>query len=431
MAIDAPTAVSGLGTDATFESLMKRLQPQKVVERLWELQYAFLSMVKKRDDFVGSQIDVPLEHSHPYASRTFASAGHGASGYAFPSSSVKYNLTRKKDYGIGRLDAETMHAARNDMGAWVRALQRESTNVLKTLQKRTAIALYRNSGGAIGKMSSVTDGDGTNDILVLDKKSDVVNFSIGQSLDFSTADGTSGSLLAQTSGKVLVRRLDFDNGYVYIGSDLDTAADYDTIFSSGEAETEYIFNVGDFGASCDGLEAWVPLTAPSAGESFNGIDRSVNIAMLAGHRLNDTSMSLEEMVQELAARIVYSGGSDLTCFMAPIQVKQFALELDTKVVRDPGGKGRTGFRGIVVDTVAGPIEVIGDPACPENRMFLLDMSTWCLHHLEPLPHLVKDDGLARTRVSDADQVEFRYRLWFNLACTAPGRNGVAALAAAL
>ena len=81
----------------------------------------------------------------------------------------------------------------------------------------------------------------------------------------------------------------------------------------------------------------------------------------------------------------------------------------------------------MIDTVAGPVEVLGDPACPENRMFMLDLSCWKFHHLLALPHLVEDDGLARMRVSDADQVEFRYRLWGNLKCTAPGRNGVSAL----
>jgi hypothetical protein len=321
-----------------------------------------------------------------------------------------------------------MHASRNDKGSWLRALQREQSNTVKALQKNTAISLYRNHGGSIGRMGSVIDVDGTNDVLVLENKSDVINFSFGQALEFSTADGTSGSLL---TGNCYVAKLDFDNGYVHIASSLANAVagtdgNYASIMT-GEAETEYIFNKGDFGNSFRGLESWVPLTAPTSGEDFLGIDRSVDPMRLAGHRLNDTSMSYEEIVQELAARITYSGGSSLVCMMSPIQVKQFALELDTKVVRDPGGKGKTGFRGIAVDTVAGTVEVLGDPACPENRLFMLDMSTWKFHHLLGLPHLVEDDGLARLRVSDADQVAFRYRLWGNLKCTAPGKNGVAAL----
>ena len=415
---------ANLTDGGSFIDLMKRLQPASEVKRLWELTYPLLGKVAKADDFPGTQMDVPLEHDHSGRSRTFSNAQDDRHG----STSVKYSLVRKKDYATGRIDAETMHASRDDKGSWLRALQREQSNTVKALQKNTAISLYRNHGGSIGKISSVIDVDGTNDVLVLTNKSDVINFSFGQALEFSAADGTSGSLL---TGNCYVAKLNFDSGYVHIASSLANAiagtdGNYATIMT-GEAETEYIFNKGDWGNSFHGLESWIPLTTPSAGESYLGIDRSVDPMRLAGHRINDTSMSYEELVQELAARIVYSGGGNLCAMMSPIQVKQFALELDTKVTRDPGGMGKTGFRGIIVDTVAGPVEVLGDPACPENRLFMLDMSTWKFHHLLGLPHLVEDDGLARLRVADADQVAFRYRLWGNLKCTAPGKNGVAAL----
>lgn len=410
------------GQGSSFLDMMKRLQPAKETARLWELHYPLLARVSKAADFFGTQMDVPLEHDHPSRSRVFAKA----QSERFPTSSVKYVLTRARDYATGRIDAETMHASSNDKGAWLRALQREQSNTVKALQKNTAISLYRNHGGSIGRMGSVIDVDGTNDVLVLENKSDVINFSRGQGLNFATTDGTSGSVLV---GDAYVAKLNFDLGYVHIAADptaLGTDGNYASIVT-GESETEYIFAIGDFGVSFRGLESWIPLTSPSSGESFLGIDRSVDPMRLAGHRINDTSLSYEELVQELAARITYSGGSNLVCMMSPIQVKQFALELDTKVVRDPGGMGKTGFRGIAVDTVAGTVEVLGDPACPENRMFMLDMGTWKFHHLLGLPHLVEDDGLARLRVSDADQVAFRYRLWGNLKCIAPGKNGVAAL----
>ena len=418
------TVIAGASGSGSFVSLMKRLQPQREIKRLWELRYPFLAKVSKADDFTGTQMDVPLEYDHPSRSRTFSDA---IGDNQHPSSSVKYNLTRKKDYARGVLDAETMHASRDDKGAWLRALQREMSNTVLSLQKSTAISLYRNHGGAIGTISAVANGDGTNDRITLTNKSDIINFVRGQALDFATTDGTSGAVLAQST-QAHVGKLDFDNGYVYLTqSDLSTTINFLTNTTGETPGGDFIFNKGDFGASFHGLASWIPLTSPASGESFLGIDRSVDPMRLAGHRLNDTSMSYEEIVQELAARITYSGGGNLVCMMSPIQVKQFALELDTKVVRDPGGTGKTGFRGIMVDTVAGAVEVLGDPACPENRLYMLDMSTWKFHHLLALPHLVEDDGLARIRVSTADQVAFRYRLWGNLKCTAPGKNAVAAL----
>jgi len=414
--------VDGITSGGSFVSVMKRLQPPKEMGRLWKQTYALLGTMSKADDFEGSQMDVALEYDHPARSRLFANAQSDR----FPSSSIKYNLTRARDYSTGRVDAETMAASRSDMGAWLKALQRATSNTHLALRKNTAISLYRNHGGARGKMGSVIDVEGTNDVLVLDNKSDVYNFSRGMACVAGTTDGTSGSVLA---GTFYIAKINFTLGYLHIAAAqtaLGTPGNYASIVT-GESETEYLFADGDFGVSFRGLESWIPLTAPSAGESYLGIDRSVEPERLAGHRIDDTSKSREELVQELAARITYTGGFNLTCYMAPIQVKQFALEMDTKVIRDPGGTGKAGFRGISIDTVAGTVEVLGDPACPENRMYMLDMGSWKFHHLEALPHLVEDDGLQRIRVSDADQVEFRYRLWGNLACTSPGKNGVASL----
>lgn len=413
--------------DGSLASMMKRLQPDMDVKRLWERRYPLLARVRKVGDFFGSQMDVPLEHDHPSASRDFTTAAGNAQQ---PSSSVKYNLTRAKDYGIGKLDAETMAATENDRGAWVRALAREQKNVLLTLQKRTALGCYRNHGGAIGVISAIGNGDGTNDRITLTLKSDVKNFSIGMPIDVSSTDGTSGAIRT-VSTQPYVGKIDFDNGYIYVLDAPGGSAVNLTTAISGSTAGDYLFSDGDFGQAFRGVDSWIPLTAPSSGESFLGIDRSVNPQTLAGHRLNDTSLSIEESIQELAARIEScGGGGDMACYMHPMQVKQLALELDTKVVRDPGGTGRFGFSGLMCDTGAGPVEVLSDPACPENRAYLLDMETWAFHHLKGLPHLVEDDGLQRVRVSTADQVEFRYRLWGNLKCTAPGRNGVFALAAA-
>jgi len=417
--------INGIAAGGSFVDLMKKLQPQREVERLWELQYPLLAKCAKKDDFVGTQIDVPLEHAHPTASRTFSSAVGAAAVNRNPSSAVKYNLKRKRDYASGRLDAETQHASRNDMGSWLRALQRETSNVLKTLQKRTAVALYRDAGGSIGQIATIANGDGTLDRIGLKFKSDVVNFTLRQAINLDPTNGVTGTLA--NAAVVYIRRIDFDNGFLYVSNVPDGAPVDVTTLIAAAAVNDFVFNAGDFGQAFEGLASWIPLVAPVAGENFLGIDRSVDPMHLAGHRLSDTSMSYEEIIQELAAKITYSGGSNLTCYMAPMQVKQFALELNTQVTRDPGGIGKGGFRGVVIDTVAGPVEVLGDPACPEDRCYLLDATTFRFHHLLSLPHLVEDDGLARLRVADADQIEFRYRLWGNLACTAPGRNGVARL----
>jgi hypothetical protein len=144
--------------------------------------------------------------------------------------------------------------------------------------------------------------------------------------------------------------------------------------------------------------------------------------------MTDTALSIEESVQELAALCSFGNGRPDKCFMNPFKVKELALELDTKVVRDPGGKGVFGFSGLQMETATGTVEVYGDAACPLTNYFLLEMNTWKLHSLGGLPHIVEDDTLSARTVSNADQVEIRCRLYGNLICTAPGHNGIGVLA---
>lgn len=396
----------------TVASMIKRLYPQKRIEQMWKLRYPFLGMVKKSDRFEGSGITLPVEYDHGFASRTFTRA----QSYRNVTSSVAFLLTRVKDYGIGRVDSETMRSTRSDLGGFLRVLDREMTNCLLTLQKRTAIALYRTTNGWSGKIAA---GGVAGSVLTLENKSDVVNFHVGETIIADdTETGASPRVDGGSDPAMEVTAIDFDAGTL-------------TVSLSGVTPVagDFLFNYGDESASFAGLADWVPLTAPTS-TPFFGVDRSVNPVRLGGHRINDTSLSIEETIQNLCAKISFSGGAPDKCFMNPLQVKQLALELDTKVVRDPGGTGKSGFSGVAISTPTGDLEVLGDPACPENRGYVLEMDSWELIHLDPLPHVVDDEGLRMLRVSDADQIEFRARLWGNLACHAPGHNGVFSLAAA-
>lgn len=380
-------------------AMIKELFPQKRIDRLWQLRYPLLSEIRKSDRFEGSSIRIPVEHDHPAVSGSFAKA---QANY-YPTTSKVFDLTRVPLYGFSRIDAETMRSTRSDLGGFLRVLDREISNLLLAMQKRVALGLYRDAGGALASVASVA----TN-VITLNNKSDVVNFSVGATVIGNTASDGSGT--ARTAKAITA--IDFDAGTITLEA------------SHGLVGADYLFIEGDdqstYNGFISGLEAWVPATAPGGSDSHFGVNRSDDVARLAGHRISDTSLSAEEAIQEAAYRCMYTGGMPDRCFANPIQVKQLALELDTKVERDPGGTGRVGFRGINVETAAGTISVIADPACPEDAMFLGEVASLELIHLDPLPHIVEDDSLRMLRVSDADQVEVRARGWMNMACTKPG-----------
>jgi len=393
--------------------MIKKLYPQRRIDQLWKLRFPFLSEVKKDDAFEGSSIETPVEHDRSARSRTFSNAQANRS----PTSSVNFSVTRVKDYAVARIDAETMHSTRSNMGGFVRVMDREIENMLLTLQQSTAHGLYRNKGGAIGVISAIADGLATNDKVTLIDNTDIINFHIGQTLNAASTDGTSGAIRV---GDTEVAYVDFDGGFFYnTGTDL-------TSDITNVAVADYLFNEGDFGVSISGLAGWIPATVTST--SFFGVDRTVDKMRLAGHRVSDTSLSIEEAIQELCAKISFSGGRPDRCYVNPMKLKELVLEMGGRVSRDAGGHATGGFRGVSIDTPSGSIEVLGDPACPLNLGYVLELSSWELTTLQALPHLVMDDGQRTTRVTDADQLEVRGRLWCNLRCFAPGHNGMFTMA---
>ena len=82
------------------------------------------------------------------------------------------------------------------------------------------------------------------------------------------------------------------------------------------------------------------------------------------------------------------------------------------------------FRGIEISGPAGTMTVIPDRDCPENKMYMLDMSSWGLYSLKEPIMLLDQDGNKMLRESSADAHEIRIGGFFQLGCVSPGSNAV-------
>ena len=390
-----PTSVNATSVAA----MIKELYPQRRIDRMWELHYPLLSEIKKSDRFDGRSLHVPVETDHPAVSGAFASA---QANY-FATSSESFELTPVDLYGVSRIVSKTMRQARSNTGAFVRVLDREIENLLKAMRKRAALALYRDQGGSLGQVASIDTATYT-----LVNKTDVANFSVG-ALVF-LADESDGGTPRNSSQDEQVTAIDFTAGTITLAAAI-----------TGDEVGDYFFVVGDDSTanlgSAAGLESWITPSTPGA---LFGVTRTSQPERLSGHKITDTSMSIHEAIQEAAYAISFTGGSPNRAYMNPLQMKNLANELNTQVVRDPGGTGKTGFSGFNVQTAVSTITVMGDPTCPETHCFVGDLDTLELVHLDPFPHIVEDDDLRMLRVSNADAVEVRARGWWNMLCTAPG-----------
>ncbi len=393
--------------------MMKEIYPDIRVESLAIRKRPLLEWMPKADEFYGDTYVVPVLYEDPQGRSAVLST---AITNAETSKQTKFVITaRKKDYGVVKIDAEAMMAASKDVGSFIRAKETQITGKIRNLGKSLHLSLYRSGSGSIGKISG-TPTETTVTVITLATPSDVYNFGEGQVVVANDTDNATSI----RSGTPKVTAVDHAAGTITVeGTQVTT---------NSWAANDFLFTEGDAGAKVTGLAAWLPLSAPSA-TTFFGVNRTVNIAALSGHRVDNTGRSILANGQELAMRIGEFGGEPDAWFMNPRAGLQLAEELGTKVTRMDGGKAKTGFSGFTIENfLTGPIDVIFDIGCPAGLAYLLQKDTWKFAHMGAVPHVVRDDGKESNRGATTDDIEVRVRYFGELTCRAPGFNGVMSVA---
>lgn len=317
-------------------------------------------------------------------------------------------MTRKRDYTLASIDNETLKASIGNAAAFMEAATTEIDGAIHTSARRLAIAMYRNGSGSIGQNTSNATGT---TITLVDAES-VTNFERNMYIVFSTADG-GGSV---KSGRVQITGVDRDSGVLTVSALTAIAG------GSGIAANDYIFVEGDYDARLSGLQAWLPNSAPSA-TPFFGVDRTADVTRLGGIRYDGSAMPIEEALISAASRVAREGGKVDYCFMSYSKYADLEKALGSKVVyMDLKANAEIAFRGIVVNGPRGPIKVVADQNCPNDRAFLLEMRVWKLYSLGKAPQIIDTDGLRMLRDNSADSVEVRVGNYAQLGCRAPGYN---------
>jgi hypothetical protein len=427
--------------DVQWDALLKELYPAGLPAEIMMRKHVLMTKLTKDGEAYGEYMVIPVVYDNPAGRSAAVATLLGASGEAFspiaPTKSAKFNVSLASDYAATWINELTIRKAANDRGAFVNARKFEVDGLLRQLGNSLAHALYRAGDGTVGK------GDGawtiTGNVITLATRADAKFFGIGMHLDFiaNSSGAPSGSprALAATY-RVVVTKVDEDAGTVTCALNGNGAAVTDiSAYYTSLANTDWIAPVGDYNANwattgavkVRGLAAWLPLTAPSGGESFWGVDRSVHATRLAGSRLNDSTAPAEDSIMALAELMHERGANPDFVVISPRQFTKMSKRLNAKVEYDgAGGDAKYGFMTFGIATSAGVLPVYADPDCQEDRGYILTLDTWRIKHLG-LPEIVTTDGLNALRRSQADAIEIRCRYYAQLVCYAPGENGVFAV----
>jgi hypothetical protein len=380
------------------------------IDRLAMREQPVLAMLPKKADFVGDALVIPVNYGYNQGrSATVTSADANGT----ESKSVKFVITRRaKEYMKIAIDNETIQASASNLGAFVAARKFEIDGAIESVGRALGKWVTGDGSASLGRISS---GQTTN-TWVLTNAADAANFEVGMSL--VTHDQL---YVSSASNALVVSAVDEDAGTITVtGTDNASASDY--IVQAGDAPATALSTANMLVGA--GLGAWIPSSVTAT--SFWGVDRTVHSTRLGGHRYTGTGLPKAEALIRAAHKVKKAGGNPDVAFVDYATYTELELELGARVqyVNVMGQGVNVGFTGVSITFPGGKFTVLPDTNMPVNTGFILTSNTWCIHHLNALPHLVTDDGLSALRTSwaTADTIEIKVRAWYQLACTAPGRN---------
>lgn len=404
----------------TFDAALKTIYTDQAVQNLVYKNNPILAMMPKYTQFTGRNRQVPLIYGNPQGrSASFTRAQ--ARGQTSSSKLKDFLLTRVSDYSVATIQNEVLLASQGDAGAFLEAATVEINGAINSLTRSQAIAMFKSGNGEIGQIKAGSSVSGLT--LTLASAADITNFEVDMELEVAASLTGASRAFGSSGFGLVVTGVDRSAGVLTFAYNVNDAANGIPTIAAGD----YIFVRGDHAASTltkiAGLEAWLPVAAPTAGDNFFGVDRSSDVTRLAGQRQNSVGQPIEEALIDGASLVAREGGQLSHYVMGYGKYSELEKALGSKVQYiDMKVNAEIAFRGIQINGPKGPIKVVADQNCPQNRIFGLQMDTWTLATLGANVRVIDTDGLQMLRQSASDGVEVRYGYYGNMQCNAPGFN---------
>lgn len=395
--------------------------------------YALIAKDESPDGFAGKYIPVPVVYGGPQGrSASFANAQSNQTEVK----DVSFFVYAIQNYELVTIQNLFIEQTKGKAGAFVDGVKLAMDKGFRNLSNDLSHDLFGDGTFARGQISAISSG-----VITLVDPATVSQFEVGMVLvSYSISSITPTISTGSNLGYVIAVNRSFTAPTVTVsataGGSAGTPTNWSTSFKYLAVQGDINFVASGLGIGSGlaqkmaGFGAWLPTTAPSSGDSFWGVDRSVD-TRLSGVTLNVSSENIEEGLIDLATAINLNGGEPDMDFINFTSYAALLKAVGSKVqyVQVEHEMADLSFKALHLQTPYGPIPVIPDRSCPGSTSFMLQMDCWRLRSLGKLPHILTygPEGLEGLRVGTADALEIRLGAYGNLTCNAPGWNGVATL----
>lgn len=191
------------------------------------------------------------------------------------------------------------------------------------------------------------------------------------------------------------------------------------------------FNASNTYGGIIGMDAWSPY-APNGiptTDNFCGVNRSTYGTRLASYSKDLSRLSVEDAIKRLSA-IMSQGGSRTSnvALLNPLDFDALDSKLMTNTRYSTVTTATHGFDSVVINGAAGRIDCVPDPHQVQGYFRLIDPTTWVLRHKYSIPHIVSVEDRQMEQALNFDGRTARLRMYAQLCCMAPHKNGVGKLA---
>lgn len=394
-------------TLAASAAILKTRYPNGELPKELYQNNTFHALIPKATDFDGNNRVVALQTEHTQgASADFATA----LGALQQSKYSNFLVTRVEDFSIARIKGQALRAAQKDTGALVDLWENEMKSANMSATRSLAIQEHRSGNGDRGQIASGS----TTTIITLksadsDPSTDVTNFGVGMSLQFSA---TAGSALRSAGAKAVIIAIDRGAGTLTFASALN-------VLIPDIGATDFIYRAGDESAVITGINGWIPGGA-TPGTLF-GLNRNPDPVRLAGQTFDCTGLPMGDALIEMAARVGVEGGMPDYVIAHPRDVANLKKTLEGKVQYNRVESDIAGisFRALEFEGDNGVLKVLADMNRPKRNPVLIQKDSWRLHSLGPAPGILDYDNNQFLRVASDDAYEVRVGSYVAEYCIEP------------
>ena len=416
-------------TITTADKILKYIYTSRALQNAVYDKNPLFALLPKQGGFNGRSLVHAITYGNSLArSAAFATAQgragiNGASGTDSGfNRDVNFTITRVKNYAMYTIEQELLLAASGDRASFVKGLTQLVDGTLQTLRNDFGRDVFGSGLGELGAVTAVS-GSGPYTITVGEA---ITQIEVGMEIVCSTGS-TKTAALRNSGGGVAVVSVNRSAGTFTTTTNPDSIAAGDWLFIKGDRPAGSTTAIGSM-LKIAGMEAWNPVTAPSASESFFGVDRSVDATRLSGQRLDISALQPEEGYITALAALAREDGDPSHIFTSFTDEKNLKLALGSRVDAEYTQVGDIGFESIRLRGPNGTVKVYADRNAPVGYARVLTLNTWEMKHLGDLVNkgdAAGDGGMAREY--QADRFEGRMSFYGNLLCHKPSANMVATL----